>query len=80
MEDRCVTLGGRMTKREAGIVERVAKKQGLTVSNYVRAAALSTCVLDGDKEAILYLSELLLKDLARRGGALLRSPGERVPA
>lgn len=72
MKERTEVMAGRFSPRERKIVERVAKKNGMTESQYVRAAVLSACVLDGDGEAMRLLAGYLLTDLAKKAGRLMR--------
>lgn len=72
VKERTEVLGGRFTPRERKIVVRVAKKNGMTESQYVRAAVLSSCVLDGDVEAMRVTGGYLVKHLAEKAGRLIR--------
>lgn len=72
MRERTEVVSGRFTPRERKIVARVAEKSGMTESQYVRAAVLSSCVLDGDGEAMRLLAGYLLTDLSKKAGRLMR--------
>lgn len=41
----------KLTEEEKVCIERVSEAQGMTVSDYVRAAAMITGMLDGDRGA-----------------------------
>ena len=80
MESTSVMIAARVSKREARIIERVAKSQKLTVSAYLRAAGLSVCVLDGDIEAIKYMGGIAVQRLTARAKELLREDAVRQTA
>lgn len=61
----------RWSKREVAIVERRAKAQGLTVSQYVRGAVMLSAVLDGDMDAFKLVGQATLAALARKASGNL---------
>ena len=46
------TYSTKLSKREARIIEACAKSEGVTVSTWLRSAALTTAVMDGNLEAM----------------------------
>ncbi len=76
MRERPVVLSGRFTRQEEKIIERVAKKQDCSVSEYVRGAVMAALVLDGDFEAIKLLGGMILTRIAEK--ARLAAIGKRV--
>lgn len=72
MRERSEVVSGRFTPRERKIVDRVATKNGMTESQYVRAAVLSACVLDGDLEAMRLLGGYFVQHLSEKAGRLIR--------
>lgn len=71
MEPKNEVLGGKFTKREVRIVERCASRQDQTVSAYIRSAVLTSCVLDGDIEAMKLIGARVLAEVAESGKRFL---------
>lgn len=79
MRERTEVMSGRFTPREKRAIEAQAKHDGMTPSEYVRAAVMTTMVLDGNVEAMKITGQLLrekLKRMVNEGAA----PGEVVAA
>jgi serine kinase of HPr protein (carbohydrate metabolism regulator) len=65
MIDRTEVLSGRFTARERRIVEAECKRQGMDLAGYVRAAVMTSLVLDGNKEAMRITAEMVHERLKR---------------
>lgn len=65
MSERTEVLSGRFTARERRIVEAEAKRQGMEIANYVRAAVMTSLVLDGNREAMRITAEMVHERLKR---------------
>jgi hypothetical protein len=80
MTDRVHVLSCRFTKREALIIERLAKRQGTLVANYVRGAVMTAAVMDGDLEAMKLLGGYVMKMVAEKGARMIREERVKVEA
>ena len=69
-------MAGRFTPREKRAIEAQARKDGLAPSEYVRAAVMTTMVLDGNVEAMRITGQLLREKMKSIVG--VDSFGERV--
>lgn len=58
-ESRTVVLSFKATPKEKDIIERIAKDEGVTLSQYVRGSVMSDLLLSGDLEAMKYSISLL---------------------
>lgn len=71
-KDEMVPISFRVKPEEQRLIERHAKREGMTVSGYVRRAVLFDMMMDGDWEATKHLgSEIraeVLKRMSRRFG------------
>jgi len=74
MRDKTEVMGTRLTKREAKIVEAAAKAEGVNVSEYLRSAALTTAVIQGNADAVKLVGRTPWKSL----WGLLRRVCQRV--
>jgi uncharacterized protein (DUF1778 family) len=50
--EKVETLCGRFRRNEAVVIEAAAKREGVTVSEYMRSAALVAAVMQGNVDAI----------------------------
>lgn len=57
--ERSEVVGVRVSPREKRMFERLAKKNHMTVSDYLRAGAMLSAMFDGDKEAIAITAGLV---------------------
>jgi uncharacterized protein (DUF1778 family) len=64
MRARDEIRAARFTKREAAIVEQAAKAGGVTLSEYLRSAALTTAVMQGNAEAVKLMGAYALEQIA----------------
>ena len=72
--ERTEFVAARVTKKEAAMVARIAKAQGLTVAEYTRGALFAAMVLDGDIEAMKHTAGIVRARLAERfSGVAARS-------
>ena len=67
-EPRTETLAGKFTKRERAIMEAEAKRQKMTVTEYVRVQVMTGLVLDGNVEALKILGGLMRDKLTEKLG------------
>jgi hypothetical protein len=65
MREKTEVMAGRFTPREKRAIEAQAKKDGLSPSEYVRAAVMTTMVLDGNVEAMKITAKMLRERLKR---------------
>ena len=67
-EPRTETLAGKFTKCERQIIEAEAKRQKMTVTEYVRVQVMTGLVLDGNVEALKILGGLMRDKLTEKLG------------
>jgi hypothetical protein len=53
----------RVSPREKVLIEKCAKKEGMTVSDYVRSCMLMEMIIDGEGEAL----KIVMATLGRKG-------------
>lgn len=64
----------KVTPEERKLIEKVAKKQGITVSEYVRAAIIMDMVLEGEVEAM----KIVVETVGRKAVQALRKRADRL--
>jgi uncharacterized protein (DUF1778 family) len=64
----------KVTPEERKLIEKVAKKQGMTVSEYVRAAIIMDMVLEGEVEAM----KIVVQTAGRKAVQALRKRADRL--
>lgn len=72
MRERTEVLSGRFTKREVKIINRLAERDKVSVATYVRAAVLTSAVMDGDLEAMKLVGGYAVRALAEKGARMLK--------
>lgn len=72
MREKTEVMAGRFTKREVKIIERLARSQKVTVSNYVRSAVMTAAVFDGDLEAMRVVGGYAVQRLAEAGARMMK--------
>lgn len=79
-QERPVVLCGRFTKAEERCIERQARQQNLSVSDYVRTAAILALILDGDVEAMKLQAGQVAAQLAEKFARFLDRESPAVQA
>lgn len=64
----------KVTPKERELIDNCAKKQGLTVSEYVRAAVLMDMILEGNVGAM----KIAVDTIGRKAVQLLRKRADRL--
>lgn len=72
--ERVLIVNAKVSKREMALIERRAKAQGVTVSEYLRGAVMLSALLDGDAEAFKLIGSAALRAIASR----VRGEGEDI--
>ncbi len=75
-EIRSELMQFKMTPQERTLVEKCAKKQGMSVSEYVRACLLMEMVLDGELQAI----KIVATTIGRKAVKALHKRAEQLEA
>nr|WP_281720661.1 hypothetical protein [Nitrosomonas nitrosa] len=64
----------KVTPNERELIDKVAKKQGMTVSEYVRAAVIMDMVLEGEVGAM----KVVVDSIGRKAVQVLRKRADRL--
>lgn len=67
-EERTEVLNFRVTPKEKELIERLAKKEDVAVSQYIRGSVMMDMLTSGDAEAMMYAMTLIgnnFKKMAR---------------
>lgn len=80
MRERTEVVGGRFTPRERKVIKAQAVKDGITESEYVRAAVMMTLLLDGNPEAAKITAEIMQRKFKRWAQERFGLRGELVTA
>lgn len=64
----------KVTPKERDLIEKCAKKQGLSVSEYVRAAVIMDMILEGNVGAM----KIAVDTIGRKAVQLLRKRADRL--
>jgi hypothetical protein len=64
----------KVTPEERKLIEKVAKRQGMTVSEYVRASVIMDMVLEGEVGAM----KIVVDTVGRKAVQLLRKRADRL--
>jgi len=64
----------KVTPEERKLIEKVAQKQGMTVSEYVRAAVIMDMVLEGEVGAM----KVVVDSIGRKAVQVLRKRADRL--
>ena len=78
-EERSEVINFRVTPKEKALIERLAKKEDVPVSGYIRGSVLMDMLTSGDAEAMMYAMGMIgggLKQMARSAvfGSELKEP------
>ncbi len=78
-EERTEVINFRVTPKEKELIERLAKKEDVPVSGYIRGSVLMDMLTSGDAEAMMYAMAMIgggLKQMARSAvfGSELKEP------
>jgi hypothetical protein len=65
-KDDMVTVSFRVKPEEQRLIERHAKKEGVTISSYVRGAVLFDMVMGGDWDAFKHVASGARAEVLRR--------------
>ena len=64
----------KVTPDERKLIEKVARKQGCTVSEYVRSAVIMDMVLEGEVDAM----KVVVESIGRKAVQVLRKRADRL--
>jgi hypothetical protein len=64
MRPKTEVMTARFTKREAAIVEQAAKSAGVVIAEYLRSAALTTAVMQGNTDAVKLMGAYALEQIS----------------
>lgn len=80
--ERTELIAVRLNEREMRIIERRAKAEGITISAYIRGAAMISAVMEGDFDAFKYVGAAAARAVAEKARRELEggSAGVKVPA
>ncbi len=64
--ERTKVVAGKFTEEEEQVIREEAERQGMTVSEYVRAGVFTSLILDGNAKAIKMMAGLVGAKLAEK--------------
>ncbi len=75
--ERTQVVAGKFTKEEEEVIREEAERQGMTVSEYVRAGVFTSLIMDGNTKAMKMMAGLAALKLAEK---FKRLAGRRINA
>lgn len=73
--DRGTVISGKVTMEERVLIETAAKNDRVTLSEYVRSAALMQACLDGNKAALKYVGKIAVTKILAQARELMPDGG-----
>jgi len=70
-KERSRVVSGTFTEEEEAVIREQAKRDDMTVSEYVRAAIYTSLIIDGNVKAMKLMGGLIATKVANRCGKLL---------
>ena len=64
--ERTQVVAGKFTREEEQVIRQEAEKQGMTVSDYVRAGVFTSLIMDGNAKAVKLMAGLVRRKLAEK--------------
>jgi hypothetical protein len=69
-KERSQVVAGKFTREEEEVIREEAKKQGMTVSEYVRGAVFMLLIMDGNTKAMKLAAGLVAAKMAQKFATL----------